>query len=158
MLANVLGGDDTGDGDGAVADAGGATGEQREDLPVLPVEVPPPTPEADVNCPALMQALPLDLLGEPSRLVDSDTPYAAAWGEPPVVLVCGVPQPAGLVPGEGLFTINGVTWYVDQSDPEATVWTAVDRAVYVQVTLPADVDSAPVTALSDVLVDTVPAC
>jgi uncharacterized protein DUF3515 len=156
VLVNVLGGDDE-DGDAPVADVGGTTGEQRADLPVLPVEVPPPTPEADANCPPLLQALPLDLLGEPSRLVDSDTPYAAAWGEPPVVLVCGVPQPAGLVPGEGLFTINGVTWYVDQSDPEATVWTAVDRAVYVQVTLPADVDSAPVTALSDVLVDTVPA-
>ena len=161
VLVNVLGGGDDGTddgtGDGAVADVGGTTGPQREDLPVLPVEVPPPTPEADAHCPALMQALPLDLLDEPSRLVDSDTPYAAAWGEPPVVLVCGVPQPAGLVPGEGLFTINGITWYVDQSDPEATVWTAVDRAVYVSVTLPPDVDSAPVTALSDVLATTLPA-
>ncbi len=161
VLVQVLGdgtaddGDTGGDGS-AVADVGGTPGGQREDLPVLPVAVPPPTPEAEANCPALIRALPLDLLGEPARLVDSDTPYAAAWGEPPIVLVCGVPQPAGLVPGEGLLQIDGIPWYVEQTD-EATVWTAVDRAALVEVTLPPDVDSAPVTVLSGVLADTVPA-
>jgi hypothetical protein len=157
VLVRVLGNDAADDGatdDGALADVGG-TGEQRADLPVLPVEVPPPTPEADAGCPALMGALPLDLVGEPARMVDSDTPYAAAWGEPAIVLVCGVPQPEGLVPGEGLIVINGVTWYVEQSD-EATTWTAVDRAVYVEVTLPPGVDSAPVTVLSGPIAETLP--
>ncbi len=158
VLVRVLGGDDgdgdDGSGDDAVADVDGP-GRQREDLPVLPVEVPPPTPEADASCPALVQALPLDLLGEPARLVDSDTPYAAAWGDPAVVLVCGVPQPEALVPGEGLITIDAVTWFVEQSE-EATTWTAVDRAVYVEVTLPPDVDSAPVTVLSGPIADTLP--
>ena len=157
VLVRVLGDDGAsgdGAGDEAVADVGG-TGEQRADLPVLPVEVPPPTPEADASCPALMGALPLDLVGEPARMVDSDTPFAAAWGDPAVVLVCGVPQPEGLVPGEGLITINGVTWYVEQSD-EATTWTAVDRTVYVEVTLPPGVDSAPVTVLSGPVAETLP--
>jgi hypothetical protein len=67
-----------------------------------------------------------------------------------------VPQPEGLVPGEGLIVINGVTWYVEQSD-EATTWTAVDRAVYVEVTLPPGVDSAPVTVLSGPIAGTLPA-
>ncbi|MGY1735543.1 DUF3515 domain-containing protein [Geodermatophilus sp. SYSU D00684] len=155
VLVRVVGGDDDGD-DEPVADVSGAPTQQRaEDLPVLPVEVPPPTPEADAACPALMSGLPLDLTGEPQRLVDSDTPYAAAWGEPPVVLVCGVPQPAGLVAGEGLLQIDRVTWFVEQTE-EATTWTAVDRAAYVQVTLPPDVDSAPVTVLSGVIADTLP--
>ncbi|MGY1728711.1 DUF3515 domain-containing protein [Geodermatophilus sp. SYSU D01062] len=154
VLVRVVGGDD--DGDEPVADVSGAPTQQRaEDLPVLPVEVPPPTPEADATCPALMSGLPLDLTGEPQRLVDSDTPYAAAWGEPPVVLVCGVPQPAGLVAGEGLLQIDQVTWFVEQTE-EATTWTAVDRAAYVQVTLPPGVDSAPVTVLSGVVADTLP--
>jgi hypothetical protein len=53
--------------------------------------------------------------------------------------------------------IDQVTWYVEQTD-EATTWTAVDRAAHVQVTLPPDVDSAPVTVLSDgVIGDTLPA-
>jgi hypothetical protein len=155
VLVNVLGGGD--DDGGQAADVGGSPAPQRaEDLPVLPVEVPPPTPEADANCPALMAALPLDLTGEPARLVDSDTPYAAAWGDPALVLVCGVPQPPGLVAGEGLLQIDQVTWFVEQTD-EATTWTAVDRAAHVQVTLPPDVDSAPVTVLSGVIGDTLPA-
>ncbi|WP_324273939.1 DUF3515 domain-containing protein [Blastococcus brunescens] len=143
VLANVLGGDD----DRPAAIDGGAPA-QREDLPVLPVEVPPATPEADANCPALMGTLPLELAGEPSRRVDSDTPYAYAWGDPAIVLVCGVDRPAGFVAGVSAIQINGVQWYVDTSDPDATVWTTVDRPVYVEITLPPAVDSAPVTALT----------
>jgi hypothetical protein len=95
-----------------------------------------------------MAALPLDLNGEVSRRVQSDSPYAYAWGDPPVVLVCGVDRPAGWVVGTSAIQINGVQWHVDTSDPENTVWTTVDRPVYVQVSLPADIDSAPVTVLS----------
>jgi hypothetical protein len=149
VLANVVGGDvaEPGAGDGPAA-LDGQTPSQREDLPVLPVEVPPATPEADASCPALMGTLPLELAGEPSRRVDSDTPYAYAWGEPPIVLICGVDRPPGFVAGVSAIQINGVQWYVETSDPDATVWTTVDRPVYVQITLPPEIDSAPVTALT----------
>lgn len=153
VLANVLG-RDTDDaatdqaGHSAAAEVEGGTPTGRDDLPVLPVEVPPVTPEADASCPALMSLLPLDLTDEPSRRVQSDSPYAYAWGEPPIVLVCGVDRPVGYVVGVSAIQINGVQWYVDTSDPDTTVWTTVDRPVYVQVRLPASVDSAPVTALS----------
>lgn len=151
VLVNVLGDDDP---DDAGADGGGpavldgSAPPQREDLPPLPVEVPPVTPEADANCPALMGALPLELAGELSRPVQSDSPFAYAWGDPAVVLVCGVDRPEGWVVGASAIQINGVSWYVDTSDPEVTVWTAVDRPVYVEMQLPASVDSAPVTALT----------
>src|SRR4051794_41574739 len=95
-----------------------------------------------------MKTLPLELMGEPSRRVKSDSPYAYAWGDPPVVLICGVGRPAGYVAGAALIQINGVSWYVDTSKPDTTVWTAVDRPVYVQISLPSSVDSAPVTALT----------
>jgi hypothetical protein len=147
VLANVLGGSEDDDGQGPAA-VDGSTPAQREDLPVLPVEVPPATPEADASCPALMGTLPLELAGEPSRRVDSDTPYAYAWGDPAIVLICGVDRPAGFVVGTSAIQINGVQWYVDTSDPDATVWTTVDRPVHVQITLPPEVDSAPVTALT----------
>ena len=149
VLVNVLGVSDEPDTPaGGPASIDGSTPPQREDLPVLPVEVPPATPEADTYCPALMGTLPLELAGEPSRRVQSDTPYAYAWGEPPVVLIRGVDRPAGCTVGGSAFQINGVQWYVDTSDPDATVWTTVDRPVYVQITLPPEVDSAPVTALT----------
>lgn len=123
----------------------------RAQLPVVPVDVPPVTPEAQASCPALMEKLPLDLVGQGSRRVQSATPFAYAWGDPPIVLVCGVDRPAGLTATTGLIQINGVQWFVDTSRSDRIVWTAVDRPVYVQVTVSGDTDSAPVTALSTVL-------
>jgi hypothetical protein len=152
VLANVLGG--SGDGGDAhtghtgAAEIEGSSPSGRADLPVLPVEVPPVTPEAQASCPALMGTLPLELTGEPSRPVQSDSLFAYAWGEPPIVLVCGVDRPAGFTVGVSAIQINGVQWYVDTDDPDTTVWTTVDRPVYVEVRLPASVDSAPVTALT----------
>ena len=157
VLANVLGGPDEPDtGSGAAAEVEGGTTAGREDLPVLPVEVPPVTPEADASCPALMSTLPLELGGEASRRVQSDSPFAYAWGDPAVVLICGVDRPAGFVVGVSAIQINGVQWYVDTSDPDTTVWTTVDRPVYVQISLPASVDSAPVTALTPQIAQALP--
>ncbi|WNV74511.1 DUF3515 domain-containing protein [Geodermatophilus sp. DSM 44513] len=158
VLTRVLGGDDATDGPAgdAVADVDGAPVPGRADLPPLPVQVPPVTPEADAACPALMAELPLELAGEQSRPVQSDSPFAYAWGEPPVVLVCGVERPAALEPTSPLIQISGVNWLVDTTDPERIMWTAVDRPVYLQVTVSADTDSAPVTALGPVINDTLP--
>jgi hypothetical protein len=158
ILTNVLGGG--AEEDDAVArgpaEVQGTAPPERADLPPLEVEVPPVTPEADEYCPAVMRTLPLELAGEPSRPVDSDSPFAYAWGEPPVVLVCGVDRPAGWVVGASAIQINGVQWHVDTSDPDTTVWTAVDRPVYVEVSLPTGVDSAPVTALTPGLAEALP--
>ncbi|HEV7468269.1 MAG TPA: DUF3515 family protein, partial [Pseudonocardia sp.] len=100
VLVNVLGGTAGTNGDsGGVAQLEGSTPPARENLPVLPVQVPPVTPEADASCPALMSTLPLELTGETSRRVQSDSPYAYAWGDPAIVLVCGVDRPAGYVAG-----------------------------------------------------------
>jgi Protein of unknown function (DUF3515) len=144
VLANVVGGSAPDD----PADVGATPTAPRADLPPLPVEVPPVTPEAEASCPALMGALPLELTGELSRRVDSDSLFAYAWGEPPIVLVCGVERPAGFVAGVAAIQIEGVQWYVDTTDPDTTVWTTIDRPVYVEISLPATVDSAPVTSLS----------
>jgi Protein of unknown function (DUF3515) len=152
VLVRVLGGGGSGNGTpGGVARVEGTPAPQREDRPPLHVDVPPVTPEANAACPGLMGALPLDLAGEPSRPVQSDSPFAYAWGDPPVVLVCGVDRPAGFTATASLIQINGVQWLVDTSDPGTTVWTAVDRPVYVRVTVPSTVDSGPVTVLSTAL-------
>ena len=152
VLVNVVG-DRTGDGRSGTGPAAveGSPSPRRADLPVLPVEVPPVTPETDAHCPALMRSLPLELVDEPSRRVDSDSPFAYAWGDPPVVLVCGVDRPAGYVVGVGTIVINDVEWFVDTSDPDTVVWTTVDRPVHVQVRVPASTDSASVTALTPLI-------
>lgn len=148
VLVHVVGGSGGSGGNGAAAKVSGGTATARPNLSVLPVQVPPATPETDAACPALMQKLPIELAGNQSRRVKSDTPYAYAWGDPAIVLVCGVGRPAGFVTGVATIQINGVQFHVDTSNPDTTVWTAVDRPVYVQIALPASVDSAPVTALT----------
>jgi Protein of unknown function (DUF3515) len=153
VLTNVLG-----DGEPArnSPDGPSAPPQQRADLPVLPLEVPPVTPEADATCPSLMAALPLDLVGQPSRRVQSDSPFAYAWGEPAVSLVCGVDRPERFAPDSSLYQINGVFWFVDDSAADSTVWTAVDRPVYVELTVPASIDSAPATVLSTTIAEVLP--
>jgi hypothetical protein len=158
VLVNVVGGDDGDDDAGArgPAEIDGAAPSRRADLPPLPVTVPAAPPEAVAPCEAVMRELPLELAGEQSRPVDSDSSFVYAWGDPAVVLVCGVDRPAGWVVTASAIQINGVQWYVDTSDPDTTVWTTVDRPVYVEVSLPASVDSGPVTALTAELAQALP--
>ncbi|KQW53567.1 hypothetical protein ASC77_04660 [Nocardioides sp. Root1257] len=53
-----------------------------------------PTPDLsstdDAACRALVSALPDTLAGEKSVEVDGDAAYGAAWGDPAIVLTCGV--------------------------------------------------------------------
>jgi hypothetical protein len=145
-----------GDGNAPVADVSGTTSSPRGDLPPVQVDTPEVTPAADLACPVLLGQLPLELVGETSRQVDSDSPFAYAWGDPPVVLVCGVDPPAGYVVGAATIVISGVEWFVDTSDPDVVVWTTVDRTVQVQVQVPASTDSASVTALGPVIATAIP--
>jgi hypothetical protein len=156
VLVNVLGSDGGEDGGGPVADVSGTTSSPRGDLPPVQVDTPEVTPAADLACPVLMAQLPLELAGETSRLVDSDSPFARAWGDPPVVLVCGVDPPAGYVVGAATIVISGVEWFVDTSDPDVVIWTTVDRNVQVQVQVPASSDSASVTALGPIIAKALP--
>ena len=154
MLVQLIG--PNGGSSSGPAEVDGPAGPPPAELPPVAVDTPPVTPEADAACPEVLAGLPLELTGEPSRTVRSESPYAYAWGEPPIVLVCGVDAPEGFVAGAGLIQIEGVQWFVDTSDPESVVWTTVDRPVHVQVRLPASVDSAPVTALSPAVADALP--
>jgi hypothetical protein len=156
VLVNVRGRDDATVGDGTVADVSGTASAPRGDLPPVPVDTPDVTPAADLACPVLMGQLPLELAGETSRLVDSDTPYAYAWGDPAIVLVCGVDPPAGYVVGASTLVISGVEWFVDDTDPDVVVWTTVDRNVPVQVSVPTSTDSASVTALCPIIATALP--
>ncbi|SDO24613.1 Protein of unknown function [Klenkia soli] len=151
VLIRVLGPGD----DDAAADVTGATPTQRDDSTVE-VQTPPITPEADAACPALMSQLPLELAGDDSRRVASDSPYAYAWGDPATTLVCGVDQPD--YPADALlFTINGITWFVDTDDPTVNVWTTADRTVAVQLRIPSSTDGAAGTALSPLIASAIPA-
>jgi hypothetical protein len=130
-----------------------ATAPARTPLPPVPVAAPPASAGAARSCPAFLAALPLELTGLAARPVDSPSPFVAAWGEPPVLLRCGVTRPRGFVVGAQTFVVNGVTWYPEPHG-NRTVWTAVDRPVYIEVSVPSGYASGPVAALSRVVAKT----
>jgi hypothetical protein len=122
------------------------------------VPAPPANPAADAPCTAVEAHLPLTLQGMNARPARSSWAYVVAWGDPAVVLVCGVPRPAALTPGSSAQTIgvDGVFWLpVQQHD--VTVWTAIDRAVYVQVAVPRSYPQPPLAPIADAVAAALPA-
>jgi hypothetical protein len=116
-------------------------------LPPVSVSAPPESAGASRYCPRLLAAVPLTLADLPARPVDSSSPFVAAWGEPAVLLRCGVSRPRRFVVGVQTIVVNGVTWYPEPTG-NRTVWTAVDRPVYVELSVPTGYASGPVAALS----------
>jgi len=109
--------------------------------PAVQVSPVPRTQTADRLCPGFLAALPNKIGGQGRRRVDAQRAYFLAWGSPPVIVQCGVPRPAGFKLGTQTIDITPdpnqpksiVRWYETGS---TGVWTAVDRDVYVAVTVP----------------------
>jgi Protein of unknown function (DUF3515) len=117
-------------------------------LPAIKVAAPP-TPDAagQKACQELISALPTDLGDQPARPVDSPSPYVVAWGEPAITLRCGVARPPAFIATAEVQQISGVTWFPERRG-QTTAWTVVDRAVYVEVLVPAADAAGPVARLS----------
>lgn len=102
-------------------------------------------------CATLIGALPTHVSGK-LRRTTSGSPYAAAWGNPAIVLRCGVGRPAGFTRFAACQRINGVDWfapdslYVDQSAD--ALLTTIGRSPSVEVLVPAR-DRPPLATLVD---------
>lgn len=113
-------------------------------------------------CKDLLDALPASV-GELTQRPVPGNSVAAGWGDPPVVLVCGVPKPEGLVATSELSGVNNVSWLVKNAidtssygiPGENTVWTAVDRKVYVTVAIPNSQDNPSVMSPLSTVIDKV---
>jgi hypothetical protein len=104
-----------------------------------PVEVTAPTPTGSGvdECAALMGALPDTVANEDRRDVSPDDAAAGAWGDPAIVLRCGVPKPPGLRPDSECFVVNDVGWLADEQSGQV-VFTTIGRSTYVEVAVPDD--------------------
>ncbi len=93
-------------------------------------------------CRALMDALPSKVDDLPRAEADAGDGFGAAWGDPAIELRCGVPRPKGLDAVAQCQTVNGVDWYIPESQqsgrPQRITMTTVGRAEYVEVRIPAD--------------------
>jgi hypothetical protein len=96
------------------------------------------------GCTSLTAALPDTLGGLPRRTIqhgeDPSLAGVAAWGEPAVVLRCGVPTPAELTCMAALQEVDGVAW-LPLSTGGDTTYFLVDRTVRVALTVPGAVTS-----------------
>lgn len=115
---------------------------------VLSVAAYPANPASDATCARILQRLPVTLSGLATRRVSSASTSVVAWGDPAVVLRCGVPRPSGLAPNSADYVQEvgdsagrSVEW-LPAAVKKQTVWTTIDRGVYVEVTVPGKYDGA----------------
>src|SRR5699024_11381048 len=125
-------------------------------------------PEAESEaCTELIAAVPDDLAGlTRAEVVDPVPPGAAAWQDPDdpdaeeVVLRCGLDRPHEFVQNSPLQVVGDVEWLeVDGAADglESSTWTAVDRGVYIALTLPSGSGSGPIQRVSETIAETLPA-
>jgi hypothetical protein len=124
-----------------------------------PVAVPAPSAslsaQAAAGCSALVAALPDEIdPGVRRRPVEGDAERTAAWGDPAVVLQCGVEPPDR---PEEPAQVNGVLWSV-RDVGAGFRWTTEDLAVPVAVEIPDAYDNGAelVNPLAEPLLDTLP--
>ena len=125
----------TGSSDGA---GGGAS---KVPAP-LTLSAPPQAAAHAAACAQVLAALPVQLGKLDPRVVHTtpDSPYVVAWGDPAVVLACGVDKPKALFPGssEKVFNAGSLSgpYYLVSGAKNANVYTIIDRAPYVAITVP----------------------
>ncbi|MBA4865017.1 DUF3515 domain-containing protein [Streptomyces sp. PSKA54] len=112
-----------------------------------------PSPDAKVTelCRNLDKVLPKKVDGLDRQDPEPVSALTAGWGSPAIILRCGVGQPAKMVDpkvadgndpdaiGGG---VNGVGWLMEKLDDGSQRFTTSLRLAYVEVTVPAGVDSA----------------
>ncbi|CAN5875337.1 hypothetical protein BH20ACT6_BH20ACT6_24750 [soil metagenome] len=112
----------------------------------VPVDSPVLDGERSRQCAALAERAPDSVAGAERREVET-TGVALAWGDPPIVLRCGVPVPAALKPGARCDTIDDVDWFT-RGTADGFVFTTIGRATTVEVRVPDDYEPA-----GDALID-----
>jgi len=99
----------------------------------------------EVDCQAL-------IADAPPRVADQDrldvrNPVAAAWGDPEIVLRCGVEKPDALKPTSRCFDVNDVGWLAETT-ADGYLFTTIGRTFHVSVEVPKSYDPA-ADALAD---------
>jgi hypothetical protein len=92
-------------------------------------------------CQRVANALPDKLAGRDSRKTQPAEALGGAWGDPPLILQCGVGAPGELTRTSRCVVVDGVGWFVppdQESDDSAdVVLTSVGYRPLLQLTVPA---------------------
>jgi hypothetical protein len=129
-------------------------------LPAVTVTPPPSSASTQGPCTKVLEQLPQRLDGLAPRVVRSNpgSPFVVGWGNPVIVLRCGVARPERLSVGNADQDLeaNGVLFVPDRGS-SATVFTVIDRAVYLDVTVPTSYPQPPLGAIADAIAKALPA-
>jgi hypothetical protein len=100
-----------------------------------------PVGQHKTECRAILKALPEKLDGH-ARVETTGSKYAVAWGDPAVVLRCGVDKPSDFDETLGCQGANGIMWFVPSrviDDQGADVlMTSIGRSTNVEVLVPVE--------------------
>ena len=116
------------------------------------------------KCAALTKAAPQTVANQSRRPTNPASTLTAAWGDPAIVLRCGVSEPTMLKPGSSNYNpgadatfLNGVSWLIEKTST-GYKFTAYQRAVYVEVDVPAayQPETNALVDLSQAVIDTIP--
>jgi Protein of unknown function (DUF3515) len=133
---------------------------RQHTAPVVVAAVPAPHAH-DAACQKLVEALP-GRLGDYTRAaLAQPAPVGAAAWQParegdPVVLRCGLDRPTDFVVGSPIQQVDRVQWFQVSQDQRST-WYAVDRPVYLALTLPPGSGPTPIQQLSELIDRIMPA-
>ena len=72
-----------------------------------------------------------------------------------MILRCGLERPSDFVVGTPLQMVDAVSWF-RAAEADRVTWFAVDRPVYIALTLPADSGPTPIQQLSALIAGTLP--
>ncbi|MDF3289221.1 DUF3515 domain-containing protein [Streptomyces silvisoli] len=107
------------------------------------VAVPTPSTAVATVCRTLHNALPEKVNGLARHATHPASDLTAAWGDPAIVLRCGVPTPDVLNPGSAHYnptadaaSINGVDWLPEKQSDGSVRCTTTLRKAFVEVTIP----------------------
>ncbi len=94
----------------------------------------------EATCEAFLDDLPNTLAGHERRKVNPAAALGRAWGDPPIIVRCGVPVPSDQDLAAGCQEADGVGWFVPPSqldDQDAdVVFTAAGYRPAVSVEVP----------------------
>lgn len=96
-------------------------------------------PEQSAACTSVLAAAPIRLVGELQRETTPHSAAAIAWGDPPIVLVCGLN--ASTTADAQVIDIDGLEWIAEPigvDGAQGTIFTTRGRVPVIQVRVPAD--------------------
>jgi hypothetical protein len=122
--------------------------------------VPAPDAAAAKACRKLHAGLPKDVDGLGRNDPAPSSELTAGWGDPAIILRCGVPRPAALDdPKTDGVEVNGVDWAIVHEDGGPYLLCTTLRIAYVEVTIPAARAGnglSPLTDLAEPVADAIP--